>query len=1081
MRRLLAAMAAVATAVSGVLTLPVTAGAESASGDLAGVEVNRYGGADRYATSLEVAEEFVAQASVPPDAVVLASGESWFDAVVAAPFAGSIDAPLLMTPPGELRDDAAGFLERIGASEVFVVSTDRGPHAVGPAVISGLVDLGISAQRVTGPDRYATGAAAARRIDEVGTMPGLGRTAIVASGEVFADALVAGPLAAHGPHPVLLTPPGELHADSAAYLREAGIEHVVLMGGTAALTATVERSLRELGLAVTRLAGATRFDTAVQAAQLAAERYGGAVGGSCFDGGTVGLARADVPFDSFGAGPLLGRLCAPLLLTEPATVPPDTAAHLDGIRASLGADATLELVVFGGKAAVAQTALDAYLRGESGDDVEDDDSTDPSGLVRAVLPPGTCGGKITDPPRQLLDSRSAERAAWSSDCEEIYYVLGSSLWKAKQDGSEPTRLLRDPDIGLSLRSAVWSPDGSQIAYVQREQRSSGFLSHIWTANADGSGAAQLTDGMVQDSSPVWSPDGTTIAFIRKHQEELRTSRGRLAFFTVKGSIVTMDRKGDIQTSFDTGSVLGAHLAWSRDGSQIAYVRAGVLTLSSLDGSTKRALLTSAAGFGGLSWSPDGRRIAYVRYDHARPLQRLVMIADTAGFRQELVAEVTGKVRAVDWAPDGQLLLFSVANGADRRVHVAGASGESLAWAAECWRRGANRYATGLPPQSDVPTTGTLRVALLFMDFPNAQAPYSTHDEIEHSLPALEHYLESASYGKLDIDWVPLHRWLRAEESTPHFFDLTANGSQAFGIRASEHAISLADEFFDFSTTPVVLTVFPSSRFLGGTAGGRHEVDGVEVKSASVNTFFARDLGVPTLWHRVGAHELAHLFGLADLYPYDTSGFDHSPAPAGQWRVGTSWGLMGLGTSFLTDERDERLMYPSWSHEDGFHTAYVAGLEMSEMLGWSRWQLDWLDTSQVRCVTDDEARVALAPIAQPGDAEALAVVPINYREVIVVESRRRLGYDRDTKYTAPNGFETSLPNLIDEGVFVYTVDIAIGGGNLPVKVAGDRGDGRVDRFPILTQGESVTVRGYTITVTADDGERHTVSIRRDDAG
>ncbi|WP_419916785.1 cell wall-binding repeat-containing protein [Candidatus Poriferisodalis sp.] len=1081
MRRLLAAMAAVATAVSGVLTLPVTAGAESASGDLAGVEVNRYGGADRYATSLEVAEEFVAQASAPPDAVVLASGESWFDAVVAAPFAGSIDAPLLMTPPGELRDDAAGFLERIGASEVFVVSADRGPHAVGPAVISGLADLGIRAQRVTGLDRYATGAAAARRIDEVGTMPGLGRTAIVASGEVFADALVAGPLAAHGPHPVLLTPPGELHPEAAVYLREAGIEHVVLMGGTAALTATVETSLRELGLSVTRLAGATRFDTAVQAAQLAAERYGDSAGGGCFAGGRVGLARADVPFDSFGAGPLLGRLCAPLLLTEPATVPPDTAAHLDGIRASLGADATIELLVFGGEAAVAQTALDAYLRGESGDDVEDDDSTDPSGLVRAVLPPGTCGGRITDPPRQLLDSRSAERAAWSSDCEEIHYVLSSSLWNAKQDGSEPTSLLHDPDIGLSLRSAVWSPDGSQIAYVQREDGTKGYLAHIWTANADGSRRTQLTDGQFRDYAPTWSPDGETIAYVRTRQEELPVSRGGTALFTVEASIVTMDRGGRTQSSAVIGAVVGNRLAWSPDGSQIAFVQGSALVLLTVDGSSTRTVLAGASGLGGLSWSPDGRRIAYVRYDHTKPTQRRVMVAEVEGSRHELVAEVTGSVPAVDWSPDGQLLLYSVRDGGERRVYVAGAGAGQLSTESACRPRAPGLTTTGFPIQSEVPTTGTLRVALLFMDFPNAQATYSTHDELEHSLPRLERYLESASYGKLDIEWIPLHRWLRAEEATPHYIDVGARGSPGLAIRASAHAISLADEFFDFSTTPAVLTVFPSSRFGGGNAGGRHEVDGVEVMSARVNTYFGSDRGRPGQWGRLGAHELAHLLGLDDLYAYDDTRLDHSPAPAGQWRVATNWGLMGLETSYLTHERDDRLMYPSWNHKDGFHTAYTTGLQMAEMLGWSRWQLDWLDASQVQCVTDAKARVELAPIARPGDEVALAVIPLNFLDVIVVESRRRLGYDRNEEYTASNGFEVSRPNLIDEGVVVYTVETATSGGDLPVKIAGDRGDGRVGRHPILTEGESLTVRGYTITVTGDDGERHTVSIRRNDAG
>ena len=59
-------------------------------------------------------------------------------------------------------------------------------------------------------------------------------------------------------------------------------------------------------------------------------------------------------------------------------------------------------------------------------------------------------------------------------------------------------------------------------------------------------------------------------------------------------------------------------------------------------------------------------------------------------------------------------------------------------------------------------------------------------------------------------------------------------------------------------------------------------------------------------------------------------------------------------------------------------------------------------------------------------------PLNAREVIVIESRRKLGYDL----------------------------------------------GRVDGFPVLTVGESVTLRGYTITVAGDGDGAHTVTVTRD---
>ena len=46
---------------------------------------------------------------------------------------------------------------------------------------------------------------------------------------------------------------------------------------------------------------------------------------------------------------------------------------------------------------------------------------------------------------------------------------------------------------------------------------------------------------------------------------------------------------------------------------------------------------------------------------------------------------------------------------------------------------------------------------------------------------------------------------------------------------------------------------------------------------------------------------------------------------------------------------------------------------------------------------------------------------------------------------------------------------MGTGHLPIKIVGDSGDEVVEDYPIVTVGESVTVRSYTITVVADPGD------------
>ena len=890
----------------------------------------------------------------------------------------------------------------------------------------------------------------------------------MASGEVFADALVAGPFAARGGHPVLLTPPGELHAEVADYLATNSIEHVVLMGGTAALSEAVETSITDLGLTVTRLAGATRYDTAVKAAELVTDRYSDAASQTCFTTGTIGVARARVPFDSFSAAPLLARLCAPLVLADPAQIPADTAAFLDTARE---ANATMDLRVFGGDAAVSQSAIDAYLSGEdpaedeeAEDDTEaaeDDDSAD---TESGVLPAGTCGGSITDEPRQLVSSRNAEDPAWSPDCSKIVYTQDGAVWVANNNGSNAERIVRDS--GGYLTSAAWSPDGTQFVYVSGYDDNGTWLAHIWIVNADGTGREKLTHNDVRDEAPSWSPDGETITFSR-HADGDRF-------------IARMNRDGKQEKALTAGGSWDFSPARSPDGTRLAFISDGVIVTANADGSDPRRAISDVSAIGGLSWSPDGKRFAFVR---GGGLDSQVAISDVSGLNEEIVFEFEGHLRAPRWSPDGQLLAFHTIGGdSSHRVFVAGASGERvLDPVSECRPQGVSDVTAGFPlPRWAAPSTETLRVAVLFMDFPDAEATHTTEDEAEQGLPYVEDYLESVSYGHLDVEMVPHDAWLRSEQEFGSFVSTNALNNQAVNTAAISHAINLAEPDFEFSEIHTVMVVLPSSHFGGGGfAYPSISAAGSAWRATLINSVYLGGEREPYTWGSVATHELGHNLGLADLYPYNDA-HSRPEAPSGQKWVASEWGRMNMWAYFLADEDDPRLAH-DWEYPDGFvSTASRLHLRTEEMLAWSRWQLGWLSDSQVSCVNEADATVTLSPVAEPGDNTAMAAVPLSPHEMIVIESRRKLGYDAGRFFQASDtGASTTFPRLITEGVLVYTVDSLLRTGRLPLRVPGDSGNGEVDDFPVLTLGESVTVSGYTITVTADDGDTHTVSITRND--
>ena len=143
----------------------------------------------------------------------------------------------------------------------------------------------------------------------------------------------------------------------------------------------------------------------------------------------------------------------------------------------------------------------------------------------------------------------------------------------------------------------------------------------------------------------------------------------------------------------------------------------------------------------------------------------------------------------------------------------------------CRPKGTTGTTAGFPlPRSAAPSVGTVRVAVLFVDFPDASATHTTQQEAALGLPYMKKYLETVSYRKLNPQFVPLHRWLRAEHNYAHYLEESVVGLSMLGRPVAAAAVRLADPEFDFTDFDAVMVVMPSSHFSGGTAGGRVTTD-----------------------------------------------------------------------------------------------------------------------------------------------------------------------------------------------------------------------------------------------------------------
>lgn len=140
----------------------------------------------------------------------------------------------------------------------------------------------------------------------------------------------------------------------------------------------------------------------------------------------------------------------------------------------------------------------------------------------------------------------------------------------------------------------------------------------------------------------------------------------------------------------------------------------------------------------------------------------------------------------------------------------------------------------------------------------------------------------------------------------------------------------------------------------------------------------------------------------------------------------------------------------------------------ELFVWHRFLLGILEDSQLACVTEGSSTHWLRPVAWPGASLEGVVIPLSSTTALVVESRRRVGYD-------------VLLSKAGEGALVYRIDTSISGSNNigPVKIIAPKRNNGIDirTQSVLKPGESVTSDGWKISVVESGGFGDVVKVEK----
>ncbi|KAK8008279.1 hypothetical protein PG991_010830 [Apiospora marii] len=349
----------------------------------------------------------------------------------------------------------------------------------------------------------------------------------------------------------------------------------------------------------------------------------------------------------------------------------------------------------------------------------------------------------------------------------------------------------------------------------------------------------------------------------------------------------------------------------------------------------------------------------------------------------------------------------------------------------------------------VPSNGTLRAFMIFVDFPDAPATEASPQELyDIYLPGAADWYATSSQGALTLDVVTdgdaarfvrmpaastSYRWSRGLTAEAHY-KYIQDAVDAY-LKTSTAAFPDGTEVLYIAPTKNAREISFSPTYMGPVTAraGRGRI-------ARKAVTFGLD-AYETWGFKVLNHETGHTMCLPDYYPFEAG------RPTGYYVGG--WSLMG----------DIAGLAPDW-------------------FAYDKWRLGWLPDTAVECVdmgngAEPSTTHTLQPLSASGAGTRAVVVARNGRQEALVAELR-----------TPTGLDSEL--CAAPGVLLYTVSTATATGEGPVKVLNvNPGSARCAGGPLndatlsLRRGaSSYSVPGWGVKVTVTEQTEDSATIRID---